>query len=45
MLNVLFHQEALYCRARELSSIRVRGLKSGHYRAVHRPEALSLGTF
>jgi hypothetical protein len=40
MLNARFHQEALYCRAHELSSMRVLGLGSGHYRALHRPEAL-----
>jgi hypothetical protein len=45
ILNALFHQEALYCRAHELSSMRVLDLGSAHYRALHGPEALCFGAF
>ena len=42
--NALFRQEVGYCWARELSSMRVLGLGSGHFRALPRPEALCFGS-
>ena len=43
--NALFRLEVGYCWACELSSMRVLGLGSGHFRALPRPEALCFGAF
>ena len=43
--NAILRQEVGYGWARELSSIRVLGLESGHFRALPRPEALCFGAF
>ena len=45
ILNALFHQQGKYCWVCELSSRLVLGLTWGTFRAIHRPEAPSVGLF